>query len=231
MKQYAILLDTTYCTGCNTCAYRCIQEFRYHGQAAKGLFRTFVTTNDDGLYHKRCMHCMKAACVKNCPVNALTKSDYGPVLYSINTCIGCKTCTKVCPFSIPLFDEATKKIVKCSMCAHRVGKGTQPACVEACPTGALQFGEYKATMAKAKDLSRKKKLALYGLQEAGGTMLFVLLDGDPIKAGYPSVSKAAYAAKNDSLDQLPLPIVAVAAVTGFKKLADRKARIAAEEKK
>lgn len=230
MKQYAILLDTTYCTGCNTCAYRCIQEFRYHGQAAKGLFRTFVTTNDDGLYHKRCMHCMKAACVKNCPVNALTKSDYGPVLYSINTCIGCKTCTKVCPFSVPLFDEATKKIVKCSMCAHRVGKGTQPACVEACPTGALEFGEYKATMARAQDLSKKRKLALYGLQEAGGTMLFVLFAGDPIKAGYPSVSKTAYAAKIDSLD-LPLPAVAVAAVVGLKKLSDRKARIAAEEKK
>jgi Fe-S-cluster-containing dehydrogenase component len=232
MKQYAILLDTTYCTGCNTCAYRCIQEFRYHGQAAKGLFRTFVTTNDDGLYHKRCMHCIKAECVKNCPVNALTKSEYGPVLYSIDTCIGCKTCVKVCPFQVPLFDEATKKIVKCSLCAHRVGKGTQPSCVEACPTGALQFGENKAIMAMAQDLSKKRRLALYGLKEAGGTTLLVLFDGNPVKAGYPSVAKSAGKAKEVSFDQeLPLPAVAVAAVVGLKKLADRKARIAAGEEK
>ena len=53
MKESAILLDTTYCTGCNSCAYRCIQEFRYHDKAAKGLFRTFVQINDDGLYQKR----------------------------------------------------------------------------------------------------------------------------------------------------------------------------------
>lgn len=232
MKQYAILLDTTYCTGCNTCAYRCIQEFRYHGQAAKGLFRTFVTTNDDGLYHKRCMHCIKAECVKSCPVNALTKSEYGPVLYSIDTCIGCKTCVKVCPFQVPLFDETTKKIVKCSFCAHRVGKGTQPSCVEACPTGALQFGEGKEVMARAQDLSKKKRLTLYGLQEAGGTMLLVLFDGNPVKAGYPSVAKSAGKAKEVSINQeLPLPAVAVAAVVGLKKLADRKARIEAGEEK
>jgi Fe-S-cluster-containing dehydrogenase component len=162
MKEYAILLDNTFCTGCNTCGYRCIQEFRYHDQAAKGLFRTFVQINDEGLYQKRCMHCLDPQCVKNCPVKALTKSDYGPVLYSAQTCIGCRTCTKVCPFQVPQFDEAAKKIVKCSLCAQRLGDGKQPACVEVCPTGALQFGEYKAMKSQAVKLAKEKKLALYG---------------------------------------------------------------------
>ncbi len=79
MKRYAILLDDTFCTGCNSCAYRCIQEFRYHDQASKGLFRTFVQINDDGLYQKRCMHCLEPDCVENCPVKALTRPASGSV--------------------------------------------------------------------------------------------------------------------------------------------------------
>ena len=77
MKEYAILLDNTFCTGCNTCSYRCIQEYRYHDQASKGLFRTFVKINDEGLYQKRCMHCQEPTCVANCPVKALTSQVMG----------------------------------------------------------------------------------------------------------------------------------------------------------
>ncbi len=232
MKEYAILLDSTYCTGCNTCAYRCIQEFRYHDQAAKGLFRTFVATNDDGLYHRRCMHCLEPECVKNCPVNALTKSGYGPVLYNIDTCIGCETCVKVCPFHIPQFDAAKKKIVKCSMCAQRVGNGTQPACVEACPTGALQFGEYKAMMAKARELATKGKMTLYGAQEAGGTHCLILVKGNPAAMGYPKVAKKAGAVRKSSLEGVAdVPVMAAIAFGGLKKLAERKERIAAEKEK
>ncbi len=232
MKEYAILLDNTFCTGCNTCSYRCVQEFRYHDQAAKGLFRTFVTINDEGLYHKRCMHCLDPQCVKNCPVKALTKSDYGPVLYSRETCIGCQMCTKVCPFHIPQFDEATKKIVKCSLCAHRVGDGKQPACVEVCPTGALQFGEYQAIKDQALKLAKTKKLNLYGYEENGGTHLFVLAKENFAAAGYPKVAKRKINVGGVNLgDGLTVPAMAAAmAATGFKKLADRKDRIAKEEK-
>ncbi len=231
MKEYAILLDSTYCTGCNTCAYRCIQEYRYHQQASKGLFRTFVMINDEGLYHKRCMHCLAPECVKNCPVKALSSTEYGPVLYDMKTCIGCQTCVKVCPFHIPQYDEATKKIVKCSMCAQKVGNGQQPSCVEACPTGALQFGEYKEIVKKASDLAKKEKLNLYGSAEAGGTHMFILTQGDAKKMGYPAVAKKPAKAKKVSMDNMGLPVVAALAIGGFKKLSDRKDRIAAEEKK
>jgi formate dehydrogenase iron-sulfur subunit len=230
MKEYAILIDSTYCTACNTCAYRCIQEFRYHGQAAKGLFRTFVAANDEGVYHKRCMHCLEPECVKQCPVNALTKTAYGAVLYNIDTCIGCQTCVKACPFGIPQFDEATKKIVKCSLCAHRVGEGKQPACVEACPTSALHFGEYKAIMAQAKDLAAKGKLTLYGMQEAGGTHVFVLVKGDPVKAGYPAVAKKGAKTQKSSVDDfIKVPVMAGIVLGGLKKLSDRKESIASEK--
>jgi len=230
MKEYAILLDSTFCTGCNSCAYRCIQEFRYHDQASKGLFRTFVTINDGGLYQKRCMHCLDPQCVKNCPVKALTKSDYGPVLYDAKTCIGCQTCVRVCPFHIPQFDADLKKIVKCSFCAQRLGGGKQPACVEVCPTGALQFGEYKAMKALALKLAREKKLKLYGSEENGGTHLFVLTKEDPVAAGYPKVAKRMLKGGKASLDgDLGVPAMAALAVTGLKKFSERRARVEAEE--
>jgi Fe-S-cluster-containing dehydrogenase component len=232
MKEYAILLDSTYCTGCNSCAYRCIQEFQYHDLASRGLFRTFVQINDEGLYHRRCMHCLEPQCVKNCPVSALTRSAYGPVLYNIDTCIGCQNCVRVCPFHIPQYDATTKKVVKCSLCAHRVSEGKEPACVEACPTYALQFGEYAAILSQAKNLAKKNKLNLYGLQENGGTHLFVISKENPLAAGYPKVAKRTLAGKKTALEgDLGVPAVAALAYTGFKKFSDRRARIEAETKK
>ena len=231
MKEYAILLDTTYCTGCNSCAYRCIQEFRYHDKAARGLFRTFVQINDDGLYQKRCMHCLAPDCVENCPVQALTKSESGQVLYDQKKCIGCKTCVRVCKFGIPQFDEEARKIVKCSMCAHRTGENKPPACVEVCPTGALQFGEYNEILAKAEKLAAKGKLKVYGRKETGGTHLFVLAKVDPVRFGYPKVPAKAVK-KGVSARDLPGMPVAIAAVAigGLKKLSERKARVEAAEK-
>lgn len=231
MKENAILLDTTYCTGCNSCAYRCIQEFRYHDKAARGLFRTFVQVNDNGLYQKRCMHCLAPDCVANCPVQALTKSESGQVLYDEKKCIGCKTCVRSCKFGIPQFDEVAKKIVKCSMCAHRVGENKPPACVEVCSTGALQFGEYKEILEKAKKLAAKGNLKIYGMKENGGTHLFVLAKIDPVKFGYPKVT-AKSVTKGLSMGNIPTMPMAIAAlaVGGFKKFSERRAVVEAEEK-
>jgi len=233
MKEYAILLDTTYCTGCNTCAYRCVQEFRYHDQASKGLFRTFVTTNDEGLYQKRCMHCFAPECVKACPASALTKSPYGPVLFDKDKCVGAKACVDACPFNhIPQFDPVTQKIVKCSMCAHRVTEGKQPACVEVCPTGALQFGTYQEMKTLAKDLAKKNKLQIYGADENGGTHLFILTKGSAVAMGYAKVAKKPLKVKTSSLEaSLALTGVAALAYAGFKKLSDRKSQVEAEKRK
>lgn len=229
MKEYAILLDETYCTGCNSCTYRCIQEYRYHEQAGKGLFRTFAQINDDGLYQKRCMHCLDPDCVANCPVKALTKMEYGPVLYDVNKCIGCQTCVRVCKFHVPQYDEDTRKIVRCSMCAHRITKGKLPACVEVCPTGALQFGEYNEILQKAKDAAAKNNLKLYGAKENGGTHVFILAKNDPVQFGYPDVPTKDIK-KASTGNAFGVPVMAAMAVGGFKKYSERRTRIEEQEK-
>ena len=191
MKEYGILLDTTYCTGCNTCAYKCIQEFRNHGQAARGLFRAFVEMKDEGMYQQRCMHCKDPQCVKACSTGALTKSRYGPVLFDSAKCIGDKKCVAACPFDAIQFDTSTAKIVKCSMCAHRLSQDREPACVEACPSGALQFGEYGKLLEAAKATASKGNLNIYGLKENGGTHMIILLKEKPGQVGYPTVTGLA----------------------------------------
>src|SRR5438045_8982324 len=54
--------------------------------------------------------------------------------------IGCGYCISGCPFDIPKFNPATKKVFKCTLCSDRVGEGLEPACIKACPTGCLHFG-------------------------------------------------------------------------------------------
>lgn len=234
MKQYAILLDTRFCTGCNTCFYKCVQENRLHDVAANGNSRTVVTINDEGMYHLRCMHCLEPACVANCPKKALTKSEYGPVLWDTNVCIRCGTCVLRCPFHVPMFDKAYNKIVKCSMCAHRNFEGdgkAVPACVEVCPTSAMEFGEREAIIAKAQKMAQENKLHIYGLEENGGTSMIILTQADPIAAGYPEVAKssAAYSPIAIGGTAVGLGVVAAAAYAGLKKYSERRNAIEKEQ--
>ena len=63
-------------------------------------------------------------------------------------CIGCGACLKACPFEAPSFSQAEKKMYKCDGCASRLAKGQQPACVQNCTCGALEFGPIEELRAK-----------------------------------------------------------------------------------
>lgn len=239
MASYAILLDTRFCTGCNTCFYKCVQENRLHDVGANGNTRTMVYINDLGMYHHRCMHCLDPVCAANCPKEAITKSEYGPVLWDDSLCVKCQTCVEVCPFHVPLFDEAQRKIVKCSMCAHRDyanNKDAVPACVEACPTGALAFGEREEIVEKAKKMAADFDLHIYGLEENGGTSLMVLTKEDPVAVGYPEVEKKASAeGGGKSSGAIGGAIaggaaVVAAAYVGLKKYSERRNQIEKDDK-
>ena len=110
----------------------------------------------------QCMQCDNPPCVKACPVEATWKEPDGIVVVDYNWCIGCRYCMTACPYSARHFnwrepqlspDELNpvthylgnrprmKGVVeKCHFCIQRTRKGLQPACMEACPTGARVFG-------------------------------------------------------------------------------------------
>jgi len=110
----------------------------------------------------QCMQCDNPPCVKACPVEATWKEPDGIVVIDYNWCIGCRYCMTACPYSARHFNWTEPQIPskelnptthylgnrprmkgvveKCHFCIQRSRKGLQPACTEACPTGARVFG-------------------------------------------------------------------------------------------
>lgn len=152
---------------------------------------------------RQCMHCVDAVCVAACPGNALRKEEDGTVSYTPDTCIACGTCARVCPFGVPVLEQRDTGpyVYKCTFCQDRVsnpevpdvlneGWSTPdvldeskkarhlaarrtPACVAACPTGALRHGEREALLAEAHHRLQRHPDRyvdhVYGESEAGGT--------------------------------------------------------------
>jgi Fe-S-cluster-containing dehydrogenase component len=55
---------------------------------------------------------------------------------------GQKAIVNSCPYRVIFWNAELEIPQKCTLCAHRLDEGEkQPRCVEACPTGALVFGD------------------------------------------------------------------------------------------
>jgi Fe-S-cluster-containing dehydrogenase component len=121
------------------------------------------------------MHCGQPGCVAACIVKAMKKQEEGPVTWDTN-CMGCRYCMVSCPFDIPKFEYNSwnPKIQKCNLCwEQRLIRGEIPACVEACPTEALLFGNKRELVAEARRriyMNPKKYVNyIYGENDVGGT--------------------------------------------------------------
>jgi Fe-S-cluster-containing dehydrogenase component len=89
-----------------------------------------------------CNHCEKPVCLEACPAKAIEKAENGIVTIDSELCMGCKYCAWTCPYSALQYDEERGVMTKCDMCLDYVSQGKNPACVDACPARALEFGEY-----------------------------------------------------------------------------------------
>ena len=193
---YGILTDLTRCIGCEACAFACKQINGLEGDPNDRLDATTWTTVDQraGLNVRRqCMHCSDPTCVSVCPVGALQKQAEGPVTYDESRCIGCRYCMQACPFQIPTYEwgEQVPLVRKCIMCfEQRVSKGRQPACTEACPTGATKFGERDELIREARqrihEAPERYVDHIYGLEEAGGTSVLYLSSVPFEELGFPT---------------------------------------------
>jgi Fe-S-cluster-containing dehydrogenase component len=48
-------------------------------------------------------------------------------------------CVQACPFGVITISPDGKGVLKCDLCVTRLAEGKDPACVTACPTGALRY--------------------------------------------------------------------------------------------
>ena len=86
-----------------------------------------------------------------CPVGAIDKDANGVCTIDTDKCIGCRYCEWACPYGAPQFDHVRNVMTKCTFCKDLVDMGENPACVDACPMRALDFGEIGELRAKYGD--------------------------------------------------------------------------------
>lgn len=195
-NQWALLFDSTLCVGCRSCEVACNDDNQlaratdeiFQGRPAEDARAlapdvfTYVTFHQieadpsSAAFGKvQCMHCIEPACVSSCPVAALHKTAEGPVVWDGGRCLGCRYCMMACPFLVPRFewDSRNPRIRKCDMCHDLQVRGEKPACVAACPTGALKAGTRGELLEEAyrriAERPRKYVHQVYGEHEAGGT--------------------------------------------------------------
>ena len=135
------------CVGCKSCEIACAvahSESKVlataRNEAGRPRARVRVEPAGNYSFPSRCMHCEDAACISACPTGAMARdSATGTVQVDRDRCIGCWMCVSVCPFGGVTADPTSGTAHKCDLCPDRTARGLEPACVEACPTGAMVF--------------------------------------------------------------------------------------------
>ena len=129
------------CAGCNICSIACMDRNDYDPSCGAEPFRTAGRREKNGIFEcfsEGCFHC--GACMDVCPLECIRRDEEtGFVVVENDDCIGCGACRDVCPVSAPKISDG--KMNKCDGCNERVKAGMLPACVRACPTGALDLEE------------------------------------------------------------------------------------------
>ncbi|SFM78547.1 4Fe-4S dicluster domain-containing protein [Thermodesulforhabdus norvegica] len=165
MKEIFVRFER--CVGCRSCELACAVEhsqsknlYAAVGETPRPRRRVFVEYIEGRKLPFLCRHCEDAPCVGACRTGALNQDPITRIVsHNPDRCIGCWLCSMVCPYGV-INREAERRIaVKCDRCPERV----TPACVEACPTGALVFTEET----DFESLRRKESLksAVRGLEQ------------------------------------------------------------------
>ena len=246
--EVAKLIDVSRCIGCKACQAACMEwnnvrtdigrfEGTYDNPADLDpgtwtLMRFTEWENDKGdlewlIRKDGCMHCEDPGCLKACPApGAIVQYANGIVDFISENCIGCGYCVKGCPFNIPRISKVDHKSYKCTLCSDRVGVGLEPACVKACPTGAILFGSKSAMTEwageRVTDLKSRgfENAGLYDPPGVGGTHVMYVLhhaDRPSLYAGLPENPRISPLVDiwKGLLKPVSLAGIAFAAIAGF----------------
>jgi len=157
--RYAMTVDTRRCVGCNACVLACKAE----NDLPERGFRDWIVTETRGVFphltqeirSERCNHCDVTPCTAACPTGASHVEDGGAVIVAKEKCTGCKACIAACPYNVR-YVHPEGYVDKCTFCLHRVRRGQLPACVEICPTHALEFGDLADPSSPVSKLLRER---------------------------------------------------------------------------
>jgi formate dehydrogenase iron-sulfur subunit len=161
MVIYKFLQDVDRCIDCGGCFAACKDK----NGVPEGTSRIRVIKVGEGKLNERmvamaCMHCTVPACVRACPVKAISKRPDGIVINDKSKCIGCGYCGWACPFGAPKYPhdlpadlkEYEGLMDKCTFCTipfkqekdaagNLIQRDPKPACVSFCATKARLGGD------------------------------------------------------------------------------------------
>jgi formate dehydrogenase iron-sulfur subunit len=177
MPGKSFFIDTTKCTACRGCQQACKQWNQNPGTKTlqRGTYQNppdlsttafklvrfsdaADTTGDPKWYFfpDQCRHCLyplcKMAADKKAKGAVILDAKTRAVIFNPAVKISpedFKEIREICPFDIPRYDEKLGSMAKCTMCFDRVSEGMVPACVKACPTGTMNFGDRDAILKMA----------------------------------------------------------------------------------
>jgi formate dehydrogenase iron-sulfur subunit len=217
-KGKAMLYDSLKCVGCRACQNACKDwnDLPPDSIGYGGIYdnpgnlsartwtlikaREYTHNNSPALMLCRyqCMHCTEASCESVCPTGAISHQG-AAVVIDQDICIGCGYCVQACPYGVPHKEHgmAGGTAKKCTFCVDRQENGLVPACVDACPTGALDYGQRDTLITQAEDRVKYLKAngypnaTLYGQNELGGLHALYILAESPSNYGLPEIPSGA----------------------------------------
>ena len=143
-----ILVRPERCLGCHSCEMACAVAHTPAKNLAgallagqSGLQQIYVEEVDGFKSPVACRHCEDAPCVAICAPHSLHRTEDGLVtnIDRLDQCLGCWMCVMACPFGVIRQDGAKRRAVKCDR--ECLDEKDIPACVGACPTGALVYSD------------------------------------------------------------------------------------------
>ncbi|MBT3359613.1 MAG: 4Fe-4S dicluster domain-containing protein [Rhodospirillales bacterium] len=142
MDVIAVHVDR--CVGCKTCELACAVERGSEGKTLLSAVREIpqpqarvrVEGGGNASFPIQCRHCLDAPCLDACLTGALARDgESGLVRVNDDRCIGCWTCVMFCPYGVIFPWPERKLALKCDRCMHMESS----ACVDSCPTSALEI--------------------------------------------------------------------------------------------
>jgi formate dehydrogenase iron-sulfur subunit len=207
-EQYRFHFDMTQCIGCKCCVVACNEQngnpadinWRRVGEVEGGWFpETYRLHLSMG-----CNQCLEPSCLIGCPVEAYTKDQVtGIVQHSADTCIGCQYCTWNCSYGVPQYNPERGVVGKCDMCYERLAEGREPACVDACPEGAIRI-EIVKTVEWRREYSKANAPGLPSADDSISTTRITLPERLP-----PDIRKADYWRVRPEAPHWPLVVMTV----------------------
>jgi Fe-S-cluster-containing dehydrogenase component len=157
MARYGMVIDIDKCNGCYNCFLACKDEFAGNDyppfsaqQPNDGKPFIGITEKERGTCPKvkvdyipmPCQQCGDAPCVNKAVDGEVYRRPDGIVLIDPEKSVGKREIVSSCPHRVITWNEEKNIPQKCTFCVHLLEKGwKEPRCVEACPSGALLFGD------------------------------------------------------------------------------------------